>query len=444
MLSAVSQDRRDGPPRLVLVADGSAPIRHLLAGKLRQQSMSVVEAVDGIHAVHAMVASRPDSLVVAGNLPRLDGVALVHKLGSVEKTAWIPCVVVLNGDRDLPRLQVKTLRPNVTPVIRPPSLDALCGVIAGALGGHPRAIWAAQEEATGPEALQPGHLQQEVDELEKAFGYFEEVLTLFKTSRLPGPTVPTLLREITDLASDPDAELPRFVKVAEKHQAVALRVLALANSAFYCRAGSPVMTVEGAIVRLGSQKTVAVLQALGMLGYVVGQDMKLRESIVASLQKACFVAHAAEYLASLDGGGARRELFTLGLLHNVGVTFLLYTIALLQEQGRIGALDHEAVITMVASRGPQLNQTIAAVMNLPAEMTSQLLGPGMDLSAAEYPPPAMTVLRAIWIAEQVLDQKKDLLEPTGESASLGLDADVLSGINAKLPELFQVLQLYVR
>lgn len=444
MQSAADKDRSGQRRPLLLLAEGSAAIRHLVAGKLRQQAVCVLEAVDGVHAIHAVANSSPDALVVGGSLGRLDRARFVHDLGSTKETAQIPCIVVVDGERELACLQETPLRPNVTPVIRPPSLDALCGVIGRGIGRSPTPLWGKAAEAIRRDSVAPERLGEEVGELEKAFGHFEDVLDRFKNDELPGPMVPELLREIADLAADPDLELRRLIKVTGKHQAVALRLLALANSAFYSQAGSPVTTLERAIVNLGIRKTVAVFQAVGMLGYVVGKDKRLRELIMAGLQKACFVAHAAEHLASRGDGVDGRELFVLGLLHNVGATFLLYTLALLQEEGRIATLDHESVLTMAADRGPQLNQTIAAGLKLPDDIISRLLVPGMDGSPAEEPPGAMTVLRAIWIAEQVLDQKRDRLAPTGESISLGLDVDVLSDINAKLPELLQVVNICVR
>lgn len=438
------QDRHDGPPPLIVLGERSAAIRHLLGGRLRRQGMSVLEAVDGFHALHTVTASRPDGLVIANNLGRLDGAALVDDLGDTEKAAEIPCVIVVDGDSELASLRVKSLRPNVRPIVRPRSLEALCSAIGGALEEHPRASRGTQETVTTLESPRSERLRPEIDALTKAFGYFDEVVSRFKTNRLPGPMLPGLLREITDLAADPDVDLRRLIKITEKHQAVALRLLALANSALYCQAGSPVTTIDRAIVKLGIQKTVAVFRAVGMLGYVVGPDKKLRDLVRTGLRKACFVAHAAEYLASLDGGVVERELFTLGLLHNAGATFLLYTLALLQQQGHIEALDHEAVMSMVASGGPQLTQHVAAGLNLPADMASLLLVPASDSSAAEHSPAAMILLRAIWIAETVLDQKRDLLESTAESASLGLDVDLLSEVNAKLPELLQVSNIYIR
>lgn len=65
----------DGEPLRVVIADDSADIRFLLTTRLqREAGVTVVEAVqDGVAAVEAVAAHRPDAVLLDLSMPRMDG-----------------------------------------------------------------------------------------------------------------------------------------------------------------------------------------------------------------------------------------------------------------------------------------------------------------------------------------------------------------------------------
>jgi len=82
------------PEPYVLVVDDNPTICHLHAEALREASLEVTEAKDGVAALDIIRARPPLVIVTDGNMPRLDGMALIRWVRSNAKTRDIPIVMV--------------------------------------------------------------------------------------------------------------------------------------------------------------------------------------------------------------------------------------------------------------------------------------------------------------------------------------------------------------
>ncbi|HET9950066.1 MAG TPA: response regulator, partial [Longimicrobiales bacterium] len=98
--------RRPGPRAVVpgahrvLVVDDDAGSRLLASAVLTKRGYEVVQAEDGVEALHRLRQSGPFSLVVADlNMPHMDGLSLLWELRSGEQWAHLP-VLVLTGETD--------------------------------------------------------------------------------------------------------------------------------------------------------------------------------------------------------------------------------------------------------------------------------------------------------------------------------------------------------
>jgi CheY-like chemotaxis protein len=79
---------------LALVIDDSMLIRHIVCRFLETRGFRVETATDGIAALEALKAIRPDLILTDLQMPRLSGYQLIDALKANEETADIPVLVL--------------------------------------------------------------------------------------------------------------------------------------------------------------------------------------------------------------------------------------------------------------------------------------------------------------------------------------------------------------
>ena len=135
------------------------------------------------------------------------------------------------------------------------------------------------------------------------------------------PALPAAVLRVMQLTDDPKACAADVARAMASDQALALRVLKLANSAFY-GASRRIATVSEAVVILGMRTTRNLVMATGcqdMLegnigGYAMPRGALWRHSL------AC--GSAAQALAQRAKYRATEEAFIAGLLHDIGKVVL--------------------------------------------------------------------------------------------------------------------------
>ena len=131
------------------------------------------------------------------------------------------------------------------------------------------------------------------------------------------PALPDTVIKVMHLTEDPKAGSADIAKVLVSDQALAARVLKLANSAFY-GSSRRIATVSDAVVILGMRTTRNLVMATGcqemleqeITGYALPPGALLRHSL------AC--ASAAQALAKRIRYRGGEEAFVAGLLHDIG------------------------------------------------------------------------------------------------------------------------------
>jgi CheY-like chemotaxis protein len=92
--------RRDKQQTILLVEDEDQ-LRLVLRDLLEREGFTVVEAIDGVHALDAIDRDAPDAIVLDLNLPRLDGYQVLNHIRARNATATIPVLVLTaHGDEE--------------------------------------------------------------------------------------------------------------------------------------------------------------------------------------------------------------------------------------------------------------------------------------------------------------------------------------------------------
>jgi HD-like signal output (HDOD) protein len=428
----------------ILLVDDQATVRGRLACALEARGIKVEEAGGSMEAIRALAKKLPASFVVSTNVDNQRGVAFVRGLTCVREAKGRPIVLLLENEKAQKALGDKPIAGNVTTLVAQASLPELVKTLLDRLGRAAVAPDAAAGGGAGDAAAAPSIVeekQKEISDLDKVFAAYEDIVKRIKNNKLPGPMMPDLLTNVRRLTADKNIAVQNLSRFVEKHQALSARLLAVANSALYAR-GVPLRSTEQAIMRLGLGKVGPLLQAVAALAYVRGKDQAVRDLITASLKRSYFVGLVSEFLAQQTGSAEPQEVYTIGLFHNVGATFLLYSIALLQEEGELESLSAEALATAAKSGTRRLNHVICKAMNLPSEIELLHSYKPEDLEAERPNPILVLVHQAMWVAERVLDAGQKPLELDRQAEMLSMSSATLQALNAKLEALLSPLESY--
>ena len=131
------------------------------------------------------------------------------------------------------------------------------------------------------------------------------------------PAMPHVASKVLELSGDPNTSAVRLQQVISDDQAMAARILKIANSAMYA-CSRKIKTLTEAIVMLGfnSIRSLVVTSAARNLYTANGVRMGLKERLLweHSIGAAC----ACRLLVQLESPHLAEEAFLAGLMHDIG------------------------------------------------------------------------------------------------------------------------------
>jgi HD-like signal output (HDOD) protein len=178
-----------------------------------------------------------------------------------------------------------------------------------------------------------GEEAEDVRELELA----ERLLEHFRANRLGPASAPSLSLRILSLVAAPEPDVGELSRLVSADPALTAGVLQVANSAAY-RGLMEVETVRDAIVRLGFDEVARVAGALSARSLfnprMRAEIARYRSTFAALYHRALTIANAAAWEAMQVRGGRADRAFLAGMLHDVGKSVALRSVAALsQEKG---------------------------------------------------------------------------------------------------------------
>lgn len=90
---SVTRNKREVRP-LILIVEDHEDTRFLLSFVMEQCGFRVIQALDGVEAVHAAEKTRPDLILMDTNLPRVDGLMATRAIRNVARLHDVPIVFI--------------------------------------------------------------------------------------------------------------------------------------------------------------------------------------------------------------------------------------------------------------------------------------------------------------------------------------------------------------
>ncbi len=183
-------------------------------------------------------------------------------------------------------------------------------------------------------------------------------------------TLPSISREIIDLAGDPMVAASKMAKIIEKDPVLTSRMLKVVNSAFY-GFRRQIVSVEHAVVILGNDEVINL--AFSIAVHQVMERIAPKKARVL-WEHSLLVAHLSTWLGPLLGCTVGNALYTVGLLHDFGKIIFLqrgYCLGDLSNLSSLEDLAGEEKETGLSHA--EMGAYVAERWNLPEDIVDGLL-----------------------------------------------------------------------
>jgi HD-like signal output (HDOD) protein len=201
----------------------------------------------------------------------------------------------------------------------------------------------------------------------------ERILAHFRANKPPPASFPALAMQILNLIARPDAEVAELARLIGRDPALSASILSVANSAYY-RAAMEIETVRDAITRLGLNEVGRVAGAVSART-LFNPRMRAEQAVFGPrwsglFHRAITVASGAAWLSLRNRRVRSDRAYLGGLLHDVGTSVALRSLAALVLDGKVKPAPDDARIARVLERvhtevGGEAHQT----WNLPHYLT---------------------------------------------------------------------------
>jgi HD-like signal output (HDOD) protein/DNA-binding response OmpR family regulator len=317
----------------ILLIEDEVVIRRMMSLYLRKERFEVLEAENGTKGLDLARKEQPDLIVTDLMMPGLDGLQVTHRLKTEVTTREIP-VIVLSAVSSRENV-VKALQAGAVDFLVKASFDmpTFLSRIQKHLGRKERRLEKEKEGVASPTGL-PAEKEErkKEEEPQKKPKSARRESKPSKTKPLIGrerleadiakireaKALPFVAAQVLRLTISKETHAKRIVEELYKDQAIAAKVLKMANSAYYV-VGSAVTSLERAVVNIGAQGIRELVVGLGVLDQFKKPTKKSELDRIRLWEHSFACASYARRLARQAGYEEPEMLFLSGLLHDLGM-----------------------------------------------------------------------------------------------------------------------------
>src|SRR5579871_4304738 len=134
------------------------------------------------------------------------------------------------------------------------------------------------------------------------------------------PVLPQIASSVLRLADDPDSSAREMEKLIERDSAIAAKILRVANSSYYGLSNVP--SISRAISILGLNTVRSLVVGIAYQQIIAARQVSKLFSKVEFWRHSVAVATSAKILGKLKMPARAEELYSAGLMHDVGLLVL--------------------------------------------------------------------------------------------------------------------------
>jgi len=166
---------------------------------------------------------------------------------------------------------------------------------------------------------------------EKKRHLLEDIVQRLRQGEINLPSFPEITVKLRKLISE-QATIDEVRRLLEADAAIAAKLISVANSPFY-KGTAESRTLEQAINRLGLTVTRHYVELISNRALYVNNNKRFQPLFKQLWIHSMACAHASYLVARLTRTSAPDEIFTMGLLHDIGSLFLLQIVSEMDARG---------------------------------------------------------------------------------------------------------------
>lgn len=264
-----------------------------------------------------------------------------------------------------------------------------------------------------------------------------EVITRLRSGEINIPSYPQINIRLSHLINE-SAPIDQVIGLLKEDISIVTKLIRLCNSPPYS-VGPEIKTLEQAIRRLGLKQTKNVVEIVSNRSLFTSRSAKHQDLLMDIWKHSVASAHGAELVARRLSMDAPDEVFTMGLVHDIGFVVLLQIVADLEHANSLNMrLDNATVVDFLKAQHCSFGRAILLRWKLP-EMCATVAMHHEHLSEDQAHPPE---LLAVHLANLVaLDagygleiSEKDGRDPRNSlsARALGLRAEFIDEIASEV------------
>ena len=242
---------------------------------------------------------------------------------------------------------------------------------------------------------------QDIREIAKPGSIGGEILKALPKSLAELPVLPEISQRVMKKLRDPEMSMTDLAEIIRQDQAIAIKILQLANSAMYGGL-QEIRDLNAACARLGSRTIANAVQAVANGNLYITGNQVFRDHMQQLWRHALASAHCSYEIANVLAEPRADELFVAGLIHDIGRAVLLDVVAN-QYRGVLADLRNspDLLDEVFESYSPLVGLNVVIKWNLPPEfrMTTYFLRDAQNV----HNEPARVLTNIVALGEAVAE-----------------------------------------
>jgi HD-like signal output (HDOD) protein len=239
--------------------------------------------------------------------------------------------------------------------------------------------------------------------------------------------------------------LAQITGLLKEDMSIVSKLISLSNSAAYS-GGKKIQTLDQAIYHLGLTQTQSVVEIISHRAFYTNKNMKYPALLKSIWKHSIACAHASAIIARQLRHSSPEELFTMGLLHDIGFLLLLQIISELETSNTIDVvIENDSLLDFLKAHHGSFGRALLHRWKLPEQYAAAAMCHEI-LDMSDAPSTELLVIHfANLLAETMgygLQEAGEIdLENTISARTLGLGADAITEIKNKVTELVESISV---
>ena len=259
------------------------------------------------------------------------------------------------------------------------------------------------------------------------------------------PTIPQATLRVMELLADPQSSVVDMEKVIAFDPILAAQILKISNSCLY-GARVEVTSLKNAIVRLGRRQIRSVILMMSTKSCLIkGKSLAPMQEMWKDSVACAFACQVVAKKIKQD----REELFTIGLLHNIGKLMILSLLNELVKQAQTEPnFDPELLQMVYDAYHLDIAQKILTAWKIPLRLI-EIINCQALLEATPQQEVALSILQPAMGLNFAKKLCRDIADPQktagelSEGEALAIPAEAITAMLDEIREIYQGIEEFV-